>query len=452
MTQNDPSGTAVEPAGKSVRLLLANADFRRVWLIGIFSGVVRWLELLAYGIYAFDLTGSAFLVTTFTLLRFIPFALFGAVTGVLVDRFGHQNVLRYSLLLMCLTSAALVWLSATDQLELWHLAIANILGGFYWTTDFPARRNLIGQLAGPNLLARALSFDAACNTLTRAAGPLCGGVLMATLGISGIINLSAVLYVMAALLAFRMMVDSQRPESVALSLAREIWGGVRFAATRRDLLAAFSITLIFNLFGFPFTALIPVIGKQVLGLSPDGVGMIAAAEGMGAVIGAGPGPHNRPDLDQLCRRCRGLSGWCLHHRGRQPYSDRCTGRLAGGPGRWFLCSLPGHHHLSLVTAGSAQPHAGSSVILYWRGTDWFCLAWLYGGLAWYWSFPHAYGRRGGAGHVAFLVRFSPQCSRKYDLIYPNCLDFLLACRLIAASDTPFSMISDRLSVLPSLTI
>jgi MFS family permease len=286
LTQNDPSGTAVEPAGKSVRLLLANADFRRVWLIGIFSGVVRWLELLAYGIYAFDLTGSAFLVTTFTLLRFIPFALFGAVTGVLVDRFGHQNVLRYSLLLMCLTSAALVWLSATDQLELWHLAIANILGGFYWTTDFPARRNLIGQLAGPNLLARALSFDAACNTLTRAAGPLCGGVLMATLGISGIINLSAVLYVMAALLAFRMMVDSQRPESVALSLAREIWGGVRFAATRRDLLAAFSITLIFNLFGFPFTALIPVIGKQVLGLSPDGVGMIAAAEGMGAVIGA----------------------------------------------------------------------------------------------------------------------------------------------------------------------
>ena len=277
--QTDPSETFF-------KFLKGNVDFRRVWLIGIFSGVIRWLEFLAFGIYVFDLTGSAFLVTVFTLSRFVPFALFGVVTAALVDRFGHQNVLRYSLTMMVLSSSLLVVLATTGNLELWHVALASILSGFYWTTDFPARRNLIGFLAGPDLLARALSFDAASNTMTRAIGPLFGGLLMASLGISGILVLSLCLYLVALILALRLTTRNNPLQNVASGLFREILGGFRFARNRPDLLAAFAITVIFNLFGFPFTALIPVIGKLTLGLSPDGVGLVAASEGVGAMIGA----------------------------------------------------------------------------------------------------------------------------------------------------------------------
>ena len=266
--------------------LLALPDFRRIWLIGICSGVVRWLEMLAFGIYVFDLTGSAFLVATFTLLRFIPFALFGAVTGALVDKLGHRKVLRYSLMAMFASSGALVWLTQTGQLELWHLAVASALAGIYWTTDFPARRNLIGLLAGPSLLARALSFDAASNTLTRAIGPLIGGALMASLGITGILMLTLGLYFIALLFVLRLSKPALTGTAESAGLFREIWNGFKFALTDRNLLAAYAITVIFNLFGFPFTALIPVIGKQTLGLAPDAVGMIAALEGLGAVFGA----------------------------------------------------------------------------------------------------------------------------------------------------------------------
>jgi hypothetical protein len=37
--------------------LLGDSDFRRVWLIGICSGVSRWMEMLV-GVYAFQTTGS----------------------------------------------------------------------------------------------------------------------------------------------------------------------------------------------------------------------------------------------------------------------------------------------------------------------------------------------------------------------------------------------------------
>jgi len=286
LTAKRDSAEKAEPPAAGLRSLLADGDFRSGWIIGICSGIVRWLELLAFGIYVFDLTGSALMVATFTFLRFLPFPFFGAVTGALVDRLGHRNVLVYSLAAMTVSSSILALLALTDNLELWHLAVAAILGGIYWTTDFPARRNLLGQLAGPGMLARAMSFDTASNTMTRALGPLTGGALMAVMGINGILVLTFGLYLIAVISALRLTTLSQSVAVVQSDLLRGIIDGFRFAVTRRNLMAVFAITVIYNLFGFPFTALIPVVGKDTLGLGPDGVGMLAALEGGGAIIGA----------------------------------------------------------------------------------------------------------------------------------------------------------------------
>ena len=52
-------------------------DFWRLWLIGTIQFGVRWFEMLAIGIFVYQDTGSAFLVTLLTLLRVLPLALFG---------------------------------------------------------------------------------------------------------------------------------------------------------------------------------------------------------------------------------------------------------------------------------------------------------------------------------------------------------------------------------------
>jgi MFS family permease len=46
------------------------------------------------------------------------------------------------------------------------------------------------------------------------------------------------------------------------------------------------ITIIFNIWGFPFTSMIPIIGRDELGLSPFYVGVLSSMEGFGALIGA----------------------------------------------------------------------------------------------------------------------------------------------------------------------
>ena len=46
------------------------------------------------------------------------------------------------------------------------------------------------------------------------------------------------------------------------------------------------VTVVFNLFGFPVTAIVPVIGEDILGLSDLPLGFLASAEGAGALVSA----------------------------------------------------------------------------------------------------------------------------------------------------------------------
>jgi len=48
-----------EEHSSPVRELLRLPDFLRLWLVGAFANAMRWLELLASGLFAYEVTGSA---------------------------------------------------------------------------------------------------------------------------------------------------------------------------------------------------------------------------------------------------------------------------------------------------------------------------------------------------------------------------------------------------------
>jgi MFS family permease len=57
---------------------------------------------------------------------------------------------------------------------------------------------------------------------------------------------------------------------------------------RRDrrLIGTLAITVLYNVFGWPFTSMVPVIGLDQLGLDPQGIGILASMDGIGAFAGA----------------------------------------------------------------------------------------------------------------------------------------------------------------------
>jgi MFS family permease len=266
--------------------LFSEPDFRRLWLVGLVVFAVRWLEMLAVAVFAYQRTGSPFVVALLTMLRMLPMTLFGAVVGALAERLERRNALILVIVSMLLSSLILALLAWADQLAVWHVALASFVNGIAWTTDNPVRRTMIGEVVGPDRMSAAMSVDVGANNASRMLGPTLGGVLLATVGIGGAFVVSVICYLAAVAAAVRIRHrNPMRPAAATTVLERMIEG---FMLVRRDrrLVGMLLITVIYNTFGWPFTSMIPVIGQDNLGLGAVGIGVLASMDGVGAFCGA----------------------------------------------------------------------------------------------------------------------------------------------------------------------
>jgi len=264
----------------------SEADFWRLWLIGAVQFSVRWIEMLAVGVFVYQETGSAFLVTMLTMLRVLPLALFGAFVGAAADLLEGRIVLLLNTLALLLTSLTIALLASTDHLAIWHLAVSTFISGTIWSTDMPMRRLMIGKVVGSARMAHAMVFDVGSSNASRMAGPAIGGAVLAAWGINGCFALGAAMYLVAILAAAGIRYRNPLSSDAPGFLLKNILDAVNLAGRDRKLLGIFAITLIFNLFAWPSLSLIPVIGKDSLNLGPTGVGLLASMEGVGAIAGA----------------------------------------------------------------------------------------------------------------------------------------------------------------------
>lgn len=266
--------------------LLRQRDFRFIWLAGALAGVMRWLEVPVVGLWVYQATESPLQVSLVLFLRLLPNLLFGAVTGAVADRFNRKNLFLAGLLVLSIAFIALGLLAFSGALSVWHVALGVFVSGCFWSTEFPVRRNLLGELAGISRLGTAMGLDAATTNATRMAGPLAGGLLFEMYGIQGTYFFAAVLFTASAILVLS---ASYRAPTAAVGdwrILSNVLDGLRFVRSSRTIRAVLLLTLVMNVFALPYQTMVPVIGRSTLSLDPFGVGMLFAAEGLGALVAA----------------------------------------------------------------------------------------------------------------------------------------------------------------------
>jgi MFS family permease len=269
-----------------MRALFHERDFLRLWIAGLCVFVVRWLETLAVGVFAYAATGSAFVVAMLTMLRLLPMGLFGAFLGAAADRMDRRQALLLVVLSQAATSAVIAALAFADAVAVWHLAVASFMNGVAWASDNPIRRAMIGQVVGPARMGVAMSVDVATSNGSRVLGPTLGGVVLATVGLDGAFLLSVAIYIPAVIAVLRLPRTPPAPVAVPVPVLASIAEGLAVVRREPRLVGALLVTLLFNLFGWPCTSMIPVIGKDQLALGPQGVGLLAGMDGVGAFLGA----------------------------------------------------------------------------------------------------------------------------------------------------------------------
>jgi MFS family permease len=266
--------------------LLRDQGFLRVWAIGLIGNTMRWLELLAIGIFVFEVTGSALLVAVMTIARQLPLALFGTFIGPVAERTNRKYLLIAGFSLMTLSTGFMGLLANLEIIEIWHIAICVFINGSCWALDYPVRRTLIGEFAGPERLGTGISLDSATNNITRMIGPFAGGVAYGLFGLKGAFIVSGLAHFACVLIAISLVLDHPKAKAAVLPYFEMLKQGLNIVRGSRELIGIYLITIILNVFGFPYASMVPVLGRAVYKVEPAMIGLLSAAEGAGAFVGA----------------------------------------------------------------------------------------------------------------------------------------------------------------------
>jgi MFS family permease len=276
---SEPIASTVRPRG-----LLATPGYARLWFAGGIGNAMRWLELLVAGIFTYDATHSAFLVAVVTVTRSLPMLFLGPIAGVIAEAFNRKRLLLAQLLLMATTSAVLAGLALSGQIRVWHVALGGAAAGIVWASELAVRRRMIGEAVSRERIGAAVALDSLTNSIARVAGPLCGGAVFEILGLGGAYLLAAGLY-LAALLAVLGLEFHQEPRRFRVGrIPGEIAEGLAVARATPAILGVVLVTIVMNTSGFCYSALIAPIGIDVYRVSPTLVGVLAAAEPLGAIV------------------------------------------------------------------------------------------------------------------------------------------------------------------------
>jgi MFS family permease len=271
---------------RASRWLFDLPDFRRLWTIGLVVFAVRWLEMLVVGVFVYQRTGSAFQVALMTLLRMAPMVIFGPLIGAYVERMERRRAQVVVSLSMLVTAIVVAALAYAGRLEVWHLALAAFCNGIAWAADNPVRRVMIGEVVGPERMGSAMAIDVGANNASQMLGPTIGGLVLSNFGIAGAFSISVACYALAVISALRIRHRNNIAPFVKGAMFAHIIEGLLLARRDKRLVAILVITVTYNVFGWPFTSMIPVIGQDSLHLAAGGIGVLASMTGVGSFFGA----------------------------------------------------------------------------------------------------------------------------------------------------------------------
>lgn len=252
------------------------------------SLVGTWMTRIATSWLVYRLTGSALLLGVVGFAGQIPSFILAPFAGVLVDRWNRHRLLVATQVLSLLQSLALALLALTGVIQIRHVIWLSVLQGLINAFDMPARQAFVVEMVERREdLPNAIALNSSMVNATRLLGPSLGGVIIAAVGEGWCFMIDAISYVavVASLLAMRVTPRMTEPVKET-NMLRQLREGFTYAARFAPIRKVLMLLALVSLVGMPYTVLMPVFADEVLRGGPNTLGLLMAASGVGALVGA----------------------------------------------------------------------------------------------------------------------------------------------------------------------
>jgi MFS family permease len=254
------------------------------------SMVGNMLTAIAIPWFVLQTTGSATQAGITGFFSILPVVIAGLFGGTLIDRLGYQRTSIIADVASGVTVALVPVLYFTVGLQFWQLMVLVFFGALLDAPGSTARSALIPDLA--ELAGMPIERAAATNQVIERSSRLIGaplaGLLIAVMGTANVLWLDAASFLVSAgLVVFFVNVPAARPAALPRGkYFRELGDGLKFLFRDRLMLALVVFVMLTNSLDAAYSSVVrPVYVNQVFGNAFD-LGLIIAANGGGAVLGA----------------------------------------------------------------------------------------------------------------------------------------------------------------------
>ncbi|MBI5567013.1 MAG: MFS transporter [Chloroflexi bacterium] len=276
--------TSAAPPARNRAPLIALYTANAISMVG------NMLTAIAIPWFVLQTTGSATQTGITGFFSILPVVIAGLFGGTLIDRLGYQRTSIIADLASGVTVALVPVLYFTIGLQFWQLMVLVFFGALLDAPGSTARSALIpdlAELAGIPI-ERAAATNQVIERSSRLIGAPLAGLLIAVMGTANVLWLDAASFLVSAgLVVVFVNVPAARPAAMPRGkYFQELGDGLKFLYRDRLMLAIVIFVMLTNSLDAAYGNVVrPVYVNQVFGSAFD-LGLIIAANGGGAVLGA----------------------------------------------------------------------------------------------------------------------------------------------------------------------
>ena len=259
----------------------------RIYTEGNFVSLIgTWVQRVATGWLAWDLTHSGAWLGAIAAAELLPSIVLGPFGGAAADRMDRFRLIVWAQSLMAVQAFVLGWVTLSGWADIWILFGLTLAHGCLQSFNQASRLSLVRSLVQREDLPAAIAVNSVLWNGARLVGPVCAGVLIVAVdtGWSFIANgLSFLAFVWVMYL-----LRSEIPRGGATQggpILKQIAEGVGYVVRHQGLGPLMLLLFIGAVFSRPFAELLPGFADAVFARGPEGLALLTSATGIGAVIG-----------------------------------------------------------------------------------------------------------------------------------------------------------------------
>lgn len=258
-------------------------------LVSLFgTGMTRFALI----IWAYQQTGSA---TTLALLGFFGYGsavVAGIFASAWIDRFDKRKIMLISDAGAGFTTIGLLILFATNNLDIWHLYLAQIVVGSMDAFQIPAYNAVVTTLIPKKHFSRANGLKSLAGYMSSVLAPFFAGLALVAVGIGGVMLFDVITFLIAVATLIvakiplpKLSSDSDKDSSPTFWANLRV--GLRYIGTYQGLIGLIVIMTVINFFAsLTYLSIMPAMILARTGGDELALSIVQASLGIGGVIGS----------------------------------------------------------------------------------------------------------------------------------------------------------------------